>query len=79
MPLEQTEVQEALTVNTQSLRTAKEAGRRLGVSEVTVFRLFDSGALAGVVIRQGDRKRTIRFREESIEKFITSREQRGGK
>jgi len=66
-------------VNTQSLRTAKEAGARLGVSGVTVLRLFDSGALAGVVIRSGERKRTIRFRDEAIEKFITSREQRAGR
>jgi len=66
-------------VHTQSLRTAKEAGARLGVSEITVLRLFDAGALPGVVVRAGTRKRTIRFRDEAIEKFITSREQRAGK
>lgn len=71
--------QEALIVTTQSLKTPKEVGIRLGVSEVTVLRLHDSGALPGVIIRSGARKRTIRFRDEAIEKFITSREQRVAK
>lgn len=66
-------------MNTEFLQTAKETGARLGVSEVTVLRLYDSGALPGVVIRSGARKRTIRFRPEAVEKFITSREQRPGK
>ena len=66
-------------MSSQPLRTPKEAGHQIGVSEVTVLRLFDAGALPGVVVRQGARKRTIRFRDEAIEKFITSREQRVGK
>lgn len=66
-------------MTTQSLRTPKETAARLGVSEVTVLRLFDAGALTGVVICSGARKRTIRFRDEAIEKFITSREKRASK
>jgi excisionase family DNA binding protein len=62
-----------------SLRTPKEAADRLNVAPVTVLRLFDAGVLPGVVIRAGARKRIIRFREESLEKFITSREQKVGK
>ncbi len=40
-----------------TLLTPKEIGARLGVSEVTIFRLYDSGALNGVVVRAGKRKR----------------------
>lgn len=68
--------QEELIVNTQPLRTVKQAGERLGVSDITILRLFDAGALEGVVIHAGKRKRLIRFRDESIEKFISAREKR---
>ena len=64
---------------TVNLRTPKEAAEKLNVASVTVLRLFDSGALPGVVIRQGARKRVVRFREETLERFIASREQRPGK
>ncbi len=62
-----------------TLLTPKEIGARLGVSEVTIFRLYDSGALNGVVVRAGKRKRTIRFRPEAVEQFIASREKRPGR
>ncbi len=53
-----------------SLRTPKQAAQRLNIATVTVLRLFDAGALPGVVIRAGARKRIIRFREEALEKFM---------
>lgn len=62
-----------------SLRTPKETADRLNVAPVTVLRLFDAGVLPGVVIRTGARKRIIRFREEALEKFIISREQRASR
>jgi hypothetical protein len=60
------------------LRTPKQTGERIGISSITVLRLFDAGALAGVVVHAGKRKRIVRFRDEAIERFIASRE-RGGK
>jgi len=62
-----------------SLYTPSEAAEKLNVKPVTVLRLFDAGALPGVILRQGARKRIIRFRPEAVEKFITSCEQRAGK
>ena len=61
-------------MNPQSLWTAKETGQRLGVSEVTVIRLHDAGLLKGVVIAQRARKRLLRFRPETVERFLASRE-----
>ncbi len=66
-------------MNAQPLRTAKQVGARLGVSDITILRLFDSGALEGVIIHAGKRKRLIRFREEALERFITSREKRASR
>jgi excisionase family DNA binding protein len=62
-----------------SLYTASEVAAKLKVKTVTVIRLFDSGALPGVVVRQGARKRVLRFREEALEEFLTSREKRGSR
>jgi len=59
-----------------TLYTPTETAEKLKVKPVTVLRLFDSGALPGVVLKQGARKRIIRFREEAVEKFISSREQK---
>jgi len=61
------------------LLTAKAVGEVLGIAPVTVLRLYDSGALQGIVLRQGTRKRIIRFREETLQKFLASREQRAGR
>ena len=61
------------------LLTPKAVSEVLGVAPITVLRLHDAGALAGVVIRQGARKRVIRFREETLQKFIAAREQRAGR
>ncbi len=58
------------------LLTPKATGEALGVSPITVLRLHDSGALPGVVVKQGARKRTVRFREEAVQRFISNREKR---
>ena len=60
-----------------TILTPTEAAEKLKVKPITIIRLFDAGILPGVVLRQGARKRVIRFREESIDKLLTSREQRG--
>jgi hypothetical protein len=65
---------EAFAVSIQMLWSTKETAGRLRVSEVTVIRLHDQGLLKGVVIAQRARKRILRFRPETVEKFIASRE-----
>lgn len=60
-----------------ALLTPTDIADRLKVKPVTVLRMFDAGILPGIVLRQGLRKRVIRFREEAIERFIASRERRG--
>ena len=61
------------------LLTTKAVADQLDVSAVTVLRLHDQGLLTGVVITESKHKRTIRFRPETVEKFIASREQEAGK
>ncbi|MGH7965486.1 MAG: helix-turn-helix domain-containing protein [Candidatus Binatia bacterium] len=58
------------------LCTPSEVAEKLKIKPVTVLRMFDAGALPGIIVRQGARKRVIRFRPEAVERFITSREQR---
>lgn len=60
-----------------NLLSAKDVAQRLGVSPVTVLRLVDAGTLPAVEVAKRERKRILRFRPETIEKFITSREQKG--
>ena len=59
-----------------NLLSAKDVAQRLGVSPVTVLRLADAGALPAVEVVKRERKRILRFRSESVEKFITSREKK---
>jgi excisionase family DNA binding protein len=66
--------QEAPIVN---LLTAKDVADRLGVSALTVIRLADAGTLPAVEVAKRERRRILRFRPETVEKFITSREKRG--
>jgi excisionase family DNA binding protein len=61
-----------------TLFTPSEAASRLKLKPVTVIRMFDSGELPGVVLRQGRRQRILRFREETLETFIADKEQRRG-
>ena len=60
-----------------ALLTPTEAGEKLKLKPITVIRFFDAGILPGIILSRGARKRVIRFREESIDKLLTSREQRG--
>jgi excisionase family DNA binding protein len=62
-----------------NLLTAKDVAERLGVSALTVIRLADCGALAAVEVAKGKRRRILRFRPETVEKFITIREKRAAK
>lgn len=62
-----------------TLFTPSEAAEKLKVKTVTVVRMFDDGVLPGIILRRGARKRVIRFREESIEKFLNSREKQSGR
>lgn len=59
-----------------TILTPTEAAEKLKLKPITVIRFFDAGILPGIVIRAGIRKRVIRFSEEALEKFITSREKR---
>jgi excisionase family DNA binding protein len=65
--------------HTVKLLSVKDVAQMLGVSTPTVLRLADAGTLPAVVVTQRQRKRLIRFRLESVEKFITSCEQRSGR
>jgi excisionase family DNA binding protein len=62
-----------------TLYTPSEVAGKLRVKSVTVLRMFDAGVLPGIILRQGVRKRIIRFREEAVEKFITAREKPGSR
>jgi excisionase family DNA binding protein len=62
-----------------NLLSAKAVAERLGVSPVTVLRLADAGALPAVEVAKREHKRILRFRPETVEKFINSREQRASK
>lgn len=62
-----------------SLLDVKQVKERLNVSAPTIYRLADAGLLPAVEIVKRERKRILRWRPETIEKFITSREQRGSK
>jgi len=59
-----------------SLLTPKAVGEQLGLSALSVIRLADSGVLPVVEVRRGERRRVLRFRPESVERFIVSREKR---
>lgn len=62
-----------------NLLTAKDVAEQLGISALTVIRLADAGALPAVEVAKRERRRILRFRPETVEKFITSREKRAGK
>lgn len=57
-----------------NLLTPKDVAERLGVSSLTVIRLADAGALPAVEVTKQKYRRTLRFRPETVEEFITSRE-----
>ena len=53
----------------EALVSAKEAARRLAVSRRTIDRLVAAGALPRVKVAS----RSVRFRPEDIEQFISAR------
>lgn len=60
-----------------NLLTAKDVAARLGVSALTVIRLANAGTLPAVEVARRKRRRILRWRPETVEKFISSREKRG--
>lgn len=62
-----------------NLLTAKGVAERLGVSSLAVIRFADAGTLPVVEVAKRERRRILRFRLETVEKFITSREKRPGR
>ena len=60
----------------QPLFTAKQVKEILGISEPTIYRLNDAGILPAVEIVRRKRKRILRWRPETIENFIASRERK---
>lgn len=61
----------------QSLLTAEQTIALLGISKPTLYRLHDAGILPAVEIARRQRKRLLRWRPETVEKFIMAREQQG--
>ena len=62
-----------------NLLTAKDVADQLGVSALTVIRLADAGSLPAVEVHKGERRRILRFRPETVEKFISTCEKRPGR
>ena len=61
----------------EKLLKAAQVADRLGTGLSTIYKLVDDGLLPAVVIRQGLRKTCLRFRPESVDYFIRSRERAG--
>jgi len=59
----------------EQLKTVRQAATRLNTSPATIYRLVDAKLLPAVILAKGRNKRIIRFRAESIERFIKNREQ----
>ena len=55
------------------LRTPKEIGEMLQVSESTVLRMAYSGDLPYIPLRSGKRKKTIRIDPDMVEKWLVKR------
>lgn len=62
-----------------TLFTASEAAKKLNVNPITIIRLFDAGLLPGIVLRAGAQRRMIRFRPETLEKYLATREKVGSR
>lgn len=60
-----------------NLLTAKDVAQKLGVCTLTVIRLANHGTLAAVEVHRGEKRRILRFRAETVEKFISDREKHG--
>ena len=60
----------------QTLFTAQQVSKLLNISNPTVYRLAEQGILPAVVIARRGRKRILRFRPETLEKFVVGCEQK---
>jgi len=63
----------------QKLLTAVQTKELLNISAPTLFRLHDQDILRAVEVARRGRKRILRWRPETVEKFIAEREQRRSK
>ena len=59
----------------EALLTAAKVADLLGISKPTVYRLADQGILPAVEVAKRKRQRILRWRPETVEKFVASREQ----
>jgi len=64
-------------VSQTPLLTAKEVSDRLNISLASAYRLLESGAISVVVVFAGKRKKTLRVRQEVLERWIRQREKGG--
>ena len=63
----------------QKLLTAVQTKEILSISTPTLYRLHDQDILRAVEVARRGRKRILRWRPETVEKFIAEREQRRSK
>ncbi len=56
------------------LLTAKQAADMFDVSVTTIYRMTYYGELPHIVLRRGKRKAIVRFKRESLEKFLKKNE-----
>lgn len=63
----------------QNLLKAEDVKKILDLSIPTIYRLHDASILPAVEVAKRGRKRILRWRPETVERFILSREKRGGK
>ncbi len=59
---------------TDRLLTPKQVAEMFGVAITTVHRMAYQGQLPHIVLRRGKRKAIIRFKRESLEKFLKKNE-----
>ena len=60
----------------QALLTAIKVKDLVGISAPTLYRLHDAGILPAVEVARRERKRILRWRPETVERFIKEREGR---
>jgi len=58
----------------EKLLTPKQVAELFGVAITTIHRMAYQGQLPHVVLRRGKRKAIIRFKQDSLEKFLKKHE-----
>jgi excisionase family DNA binding protein len=61
-------------MKTSIVLTPDELAERWNVHKVTVLRLYQSGALGGIMLTKGKTRNTIRFRLSTVEAFEQEQE-----